>query len=62
MEAISIIYILVAAIGGIVAGKFIIAKNNNKIVDDAQAEADKLIADGKSQSETLKKEKLLEAK
>jgi ribonuclease Y len=62
MEAISIIYILVAAVAGIVAGKFIFAKNNNKIVEDAKAEADKLIADGKSQSETLKKEKLLEAK
>jgi len=62
MEAINIIYILVAAVTGIVVGKFIFAKNNNKIVEDAKAEADKLIADGKSQSETLKKEKLLEAK
>jgi len=62
MEAINIIYILVAAVAGIVVGKFIFAKNNNKIVEDAKAEADKLIADGKSQSETLKKEKLLEAK
>jgi ribonuclease Y len=62
MEAINIIYILIAAVSGIVIGKFIFAKNNNKIVEDAKAEADKLIADGKSQSETLKKEKLLEAK
>ena len=62
MEAINIIYILVAAVSGIVIGKLIFAKNNNKIVEDAKAEADKLIADGKSQSETLKKEKLLEAK
>ncbi len=62
MEPIIIIYILVAAVTGIVIGKFIFAKNNNKIVEDAKAEANKLISDGKSQSETLKKEKLLEAK
>ena len=49
-------------VGGIVLGKLLFAKNTNKIVEDAKSEAKKIISDGQSQVETLKKEKLLEAK
>jgi ribonuclease Y len=45
-----------------VAGKFIFAKNNNKIVEDAKSEAQRIISEGQFQAETLKKEKMLEAK
>ena len=47
---------------GIVLGKFIFAKNTNKIIEDAKSEAKKIISDGQFQAEALKKEKLLEAK
>jgi ribonuclease Y len=47
---------------GVVLGKVIFAKNTNKLVEDAKAEAKKIIADGQFQAETLKKEKQLEAK
>ncbi len=58
----SIIIGIAALIAGIVLGKFIFAKNTQKIVDEAEAQAKKIIADGQLQAETLKKEKLLEAK
>ncbi len=47
---------------GVVLGKVIFAKNTNKLLEDAKAEAKKIIADGQFQAETLKKEKQLEAK
>jgi ribonuclease Y len=52
----------VALAVGVVLGKFIFAKNTNKILEDAKSEAQKIISDGQFQAETLKKEKLLEAK
>jgi ribonuclease Y len=52
----------VALTVGVVLGKFIFAKNTNKILEDAKSEAQKIISDGQFQAETLKKEKLLEAK
>ena len=60
--------ILFAVIGvaalaaGIVLGKFIFAKNTQKQLDEASEKAEKILADAKTQAETLKKEKLLEAK
>lgn len=62
MEPISIIIGAVALIAGVVAGKIIFAKNNNKIVDDAKSEAQRILIESQSQAETLKKEKMLEAK
>ncbi len=65
MELISILPIIIGAaslVVGLVLGKFVFAKNTNKIVEDAKSEAKKIIADGQFQAETLKKEKLLEAK
>ncbi|MDI3320232.1 ribonuclease Y [Pinibacter soli] len=61
----SVIYIIIggaAAAVGIIAGKFIFAKNHQQKLDDAERQAQKIVADAQSNSETLKKEKLLEAK
>lgn len=60
----SVLYILigVAAVVGIIAGKFIFAKNHQQKLDDAERQAQKIVADAQTTSETLKKEKLLEAK
>jgi len=51
-----------ALILGIILGKLVFAKNTKKQVEEAEQQAQKIIADGKLQAETLKKEKLLEAK
>ncbi len=58
----SIIIGVAALIVGIILGKLLFAKNTKKEVEDAQIQAQKIIADGQLQSENLKKEKLLEAK
>ncbi|HPH85520.1 MAG TPA: ribonuclease Y [Ferruginibacter sp.] len=58
----SIIIGVAALIAGIVLGKLIFAKNTKKEIEDAQSQAQKIIADGQLQAENLKKEKLLEAK
>lgn len=58
----SIIVAVVGIVAGIVIGKFIFAANTKKQIEDADAQAQKILADAKSTSETLKKEKLLEAK
>ena len=52
----------IALIIGILLGKFIFAKNTQKQIDDAEQQAQKIVADGQLQAENLKKEKLLEAK
>jgi ribonuclease Y len=51
-----------ALIIGILLGKFLFAKNTKKQVEEAEQQAQKIISDAKTQAETLKKEKLLEAK
>lgn len=61
----NVVYIiigLIALIIGIIAGKFIFAKNTQKQVEDAQAQVQKIISDAELKAETLKKEKILEAK
>ncbi|MDO9375220.1 MAG: ribonuclease Y [Bacteroidota bacterium] len=58
----SIIIGAIALIIGILLGKVIFAKNTKKQLEDAEQQAQKIIADGQLQSENLKKEKLLEAK
>ena len=63
MEQIIPIIIGVAAlVVGIVLGKVIFAKNTKKQLEEADQQAQKIINDGQTQAETLKKEKLLEAK
>ena len=60
-----ILYIIIGAaalIIGIILGKLVFAKNTKKQVEEADLQAQKIIADGQLQAETLKKEKLLEAK
>ena len=53
---------VIALIVGIVAGKFIFAKNTRKQVEAAEEQAQKLMKDAQNNAENLKKEKLLEAK
>ena len=57
-------YILagIALVIGIIAGKFIFSKNTKRQVEEAEQRANKIISDAQLQAETLKKEKLLEAK
>jgi len=62
MELIPIIIGVAGLIIGIVLGKFIFSKNTKKQLEEADHYAQKTIADAKIQAETLKKEKLLEAK
>ncbi len=60
-----IIYIiigLVCLVAGIIAGKIIFAKNNRRIIEEAEFQSKKIFEDAKSNAENLKKEKLLEAK
>jgi ribonucrease Y len=61
----TILYIIIGAaalIVGVVLGKLIFAKNTQKQIADAEQQAQKIIAEGELKAETLKKEKLLEAK
>ncbi len=61
----STVYIIIgiAALAlGIIAGKFIFAKNTKKQVDEAQIQAQKIVAEAEIKAETIKKEKNLEAK
>src|ERR1700750_2108261 len=61
----TILYIIIgvaALIVGTILGKVIFAKNTKKQVEEAENQAQKIIADGQLQAENLKKEKLLEAK
>jgi ribonuclease Y len=53
---------VVGLIVGVIAGKFIFAKNTKNQVAEAEQQAQKLLADAKTNAETLKREKMLEAK
>ncbi len=59
---ISIIIGIVALVAGVVAGKIIFAKDTKKQLEEADAQAARIISDAQTQAETLKKEKILEAK
>lgn len=59
---ITVIAAIVALLIGIIAGKLIFNKNTAKLVEDAEAQADRLLKDAQSQAETLKEKKMLEAK
>jgi ribonuclease Y len=61
----NIVLIIVGAaalIIGVVAGKLIFTPNHRRIIQAAQDQAQKIISDAQTNSENLKKEKLLEAK
>jgi ribonucrease Y len=53
---------VIALVAGLIAGKLVFAKNTENKVQEAEQQAQKIIADAQSSAETLKKEKLLEAK
>lgn len=57
-----IIISIIALIAGIVAGKFIFAKNTQKRIDDAELQAQSILKEAELRAETIKKEKQLEAK
>ena len=60
-----ILYIIIGAaalILGLILGKLVFAKNTKNQIAEAEQQAKKIIAGGQLQAETLKKEKLLEAK
>ncbi|HTR28856.1 MAG TPA: ribonuclease Y [Puia sp.] len=52
----------VALVLGIIVGKFVFAKNTQKKIDEANAQAKKIVADAQVAAENLKREKMLEAK
>src|SRR6185437_7965456 len=52
----------VALIAGIILGKILFAKNTKQLLETAEQQAQQIISDAKAKSETLKKEKELEAK
>lgn len=62
----NILFIIIIAVSaliiGIAAGKFVFAKNTRRQVEQAEQKAEKIISEARSTAETLKKEKLLEAK
>src|SRR4028119_1537376 len=64
MEPNVLTYIIggLAFVVGIIAGKLIFAKNTKLKVQEAEQQSNKIISDAQLQAETLKKEKLLEAK
>jgi ribonucrease Y len=64
MDANTLTYIIggVALLAGIIAGKFIFAKNTQKQVEEAEQQSKKLLADAQTQAETVKQQKQLEAK
>ncbi len=53
---------IAALIAGIIAGKFIFAKNTKKQVEEAEIQSQKIIKDAEQRAETIKREKELEAK
>lgn len=61
-SVISIIIGVVSLIVGVVAGKFIFAKNTERQVADAEAQAQNILKEAELRAETIKKEKQLEAK
>ncbi len=64
MEANTLTYIigLVALVVGVILGKFIFAKNTQAKIQEAETQASKIISDAKTNAETLKNQKMLEAK
>ncbi|MBL7770264.1 MAG: ribonuclease Y [Flavipsychrobacter sp.] len=57
-----LIVAILALVAGIVAGKFIFKANTQQKILDAENQAQKIVKDAQLQAETLKKEKILEAK
>src|ERR1700678_4339352 len=61
--AIELIIVGIAClVAGVIAGKIIFAKSTKGRLDEAERQARKIIADAQTTAETMKKEKMLEAK
>src|SRR6266496_3400052 len=61
----SLVFIIIGLFSlllGIVAGKFIFAKNTKKQVEEAELQAQKILSEAEAKAETTKKERILEAK
>ena len=61
----NVVYIIIgflALVLGIIAGKILFAKNTKKQVEEAELQVQKIISEAEAKAETIKKEKLLEAK
>src|SRR3954454_17675736 len=61
----NLLYIIIGAVAlvvGIIAGKFIFAKNTQKQLADAESQANSIIKEAELRAETIRKEKELEAK
>jgi ribonuclease Y len=59
---ITVIAAIVALIAGLFTGKVLFNKDTQKQVNEAQQLADRIVEDAKTQAETLKEKKMLEAK
>ncbi len=59
---ITVIAAAVALVAGIIAGKFIFAKNVNQKIEEAELHANNIVKEAERRAETVKKEKELEAK
>jgi ribonucrease Y len=59
---IAIITGIAALVGGIIAGKFIFAKNTRRQVEDAESQAQTIVREAELKSENIRKEKELDAK
>ncbi|HEX2534291.1 MAG TPA: Rnase Y domain-containing protein, partial [Chitinophagaceae bacterium] len=57
-----IIIAIVALVAGVIAGKFIFAKDTRKRIEEAELQAQTIIKEGQLRAETLRKEKEVEAK
>jgi ribonuclease Y len=62
LNIITLIAAVAALLVGIIAGKFIFAKDTRKRVEEAELQAQSLIKEAELRSETIRKEKELEAK
>src|SRR3954462_4292586 len=62
LSIITLIIVFAALVVGIIAGKFIFAKDTRKRIDEAELQAQTLIKEAQLRGETIRKEKELEAK
>ena len=62
LNIITLIIAIVALLIGIIAGKFIFAKDNRKRIEEAELQSQTLIKEAQLRAETIRKEKELEAK
>jgi ribonuclease Y len=59
---ITVVAAIAALLIGLIAGKFIFNKNTQKLVEESEQHAERIIKDAQLQAETLKEKKILEAK